>query len=69
MFFFSGKMADSEVFEDGIGEKEEFVLINFTWGLGVDLFTGLLNPFPLIFGDGMVLRFSKLLKSYLDLIV
>ena len=63
------EMAESEVLEDGVGEEEELVFVNFTWGLGVDLCTGLLNPFPLSVGDCMVLGFSKLLKSYLDFIV
>jgi len=31
------EMAESEVLEDGVGEEEELVFVNFTWGLRVDL--------------------------------
>jgi len=31
------KMADTEVFEDSVGELIEFLVVNFTWGLGIDL--------------------------------
>jgi len=66
---FSSKMAEIEVLEDSVSEFVEFFLVNFTWGLGVDLFAGGLNPFPLFLGDDVVLGFSELLKSYLDLFV
>jgi len=66
---FFGKMADSEVFKEGVGEKIELMLINFTWSLGVDLCTSGLSPIPIGFGDCIVLRCSKVLDSYLDLIV
>ena len=68
-FFFSSKVADMEVLEDSVGKFPELMFVNFTWGLGVDLCTGLLNPFPFSVGNCMVLGFSKLLKSYLDFIV
>ena len=66
---FSSEVAEIEVSEDGVGESEEFFLVNFTWGLFVNSFAGLLNPFPFFFSDDVVLGFSELLKSCLDLIV
>ena len=62
-------MAEVEVSEDGVGESEEFFLVNFTWSLGVNSGSGFLDPFPFISGDDVVLGFSKLLKSSFDLIV
>jgi len=62
-------VAEIEVLEDGVGESVELFVVNFTWSLGVDSLSGLLNPSPLFLGDGVVLGFSKLLKSNLDLIV
>jgi hypothetical protein len=64
-----GKFAESEVLEDGIGELPEFGVVNLSWGLGVDSFSGFLNPGPLFSSDGVVLRFSEFLKSSLDLII
>ena len=66
---FSSKMAETEVLEDSVSELIEFFLVNFTFVMGVDLITGGLNPFPLFLGDDVVLGFSELLKSYLDLFV
>ena len=51
---FSGKVAETEMLEDGVGELMEFFLINFTWSLGVNLFSGLLDPFPLFLGDSVI---------------
>jgi len=62
-------VADIEVSEDGVGESEELFLVNFTWGLGVNSFSGFLDPFPFFSGDGVVLGFSKFLKSSFDFIV
>jgi len=66
---FSSKIAKTEVLEDSVSELIEFMFVNFTWSLGVDLFTGGFNPFPFFFSDDVVLGFSELLKSYLDLFV
>jgi len=66
---FSSDVAEVEVSEDGVRESEEFFLVNFTWGLGVNLFSGCLDPGPFVSGDDVVLGFSKLLKSSFDLIV
>jgi hypothetical protein len=66
--FFS-EVAEIEVSEDGVGESEEFFLVNFTWGLFVNSFAGLLNPFPFGISDDVVLGFSELLKSSFDLTV
>ena len=66
---FSSKMAEIEVMEDSVSELPEFMFVNFTWGLGVDLFTGGFNPFPFFLRDGVVHVFSEFLKSYLDLFV
>ena len=64
---FSSEMAETEVMEDGISELPEFMFVNFTWSLGVDLFAGGLNPFPFFLSDDVVLLFSHCLKSYFDL--
>ena len=53
-FSFSGEMAEVEVLEEGVGECVEFFLVNFTWGLGVNLFSGFLDPFPFVSGDDVV---------------
>jgi len=66
---FSGKVAEAEMSEDGVGEFVEFFVVNFTWSLGVNLLSGLLDPFPLFLGDSVMLGFGKLLKSNLDFIV
>ena len=55
--------------EDGVGESEEFFLVNFTWGLGVNSISGSFDPFPFISGDDVVLGFSNILKSSFDLTV
>jgi len=68
-FLFFDESAETEVFEESVGEHVEFSLVNFTWGLGVNLLSGFLDPFPFISGDGVVLGFSKLLNSNLDFIV
>jgi hypothetical protein len=62
-------VAEIEVSEDSVGESEEFFHVNFTWGLGVNSLSSFLDPFPFFFGDGVVLGFSKSLKSNLDFIV
>ena len=64
---FSSDFAEIEVMEDGISELPEFMFVNFTWSLGVDLFAGGLNPFPFFLSDDMVLLFSHCLNSYFDL--
>jgi len=66
---FSSEFAETEVTEDSISEFVEFLLVNFTWGLGIDLFASGLNPFPFFLSDGVVHIFSEFLKSYLDLFV
>jgi len=63
------KMAEIEVLEDSVEELIELFLIDFTWGLGVDLCSGFLDPFPLFSSDGVILLFSKVLNSDLDFIV
>jgi hypothetical protein len=67
--FFSSEMAEVEVSEDGVSESEEFFLVNFTWGLGVNSSSGFFDPFPFISGDDVVLGFSELLKSSFDFTV
>lgn len=52
------KVADLEMLEDGIGKFIEFLVINLSWGLGVNLSSSFLNPFPLISGESVVLGFS-----------
>jgi len=51
---FSSEVAEVEVLEEGVGEFVEFFLVNFTWGLGVNLFSGFFDPFPFVSGDDVV---------------
>ena len=69
MLLLFSEMAEIEVSGNGVDESVEFFLVNFTWGLGVNSFTGLLNPSPFYISDDVVLGFSELLKSSFDLIV
>jgi len=68
-FFFSGEVTETEFIEDSVGELIEFFLVNFTWSLMVNSLSSFLDPFPFFIGDGVVLGFSKFLKSNLDFIV
>jgi len=61
--------AETEVVHDGVGEFKEFIVVNHTWGLGVDLCSGFFDPFPLFSSDGVFLGCSELLKSDLDFII
>ena len=55
--------------EEGVRESIEFFFVNFTWSLGVNLLSSLLDPIPLIGGDGVVLGFGEPFNSFLDFIV
>ena len=54
---------------DGVGEFKEFLLINFTWGSGVDFASSFFDPAPFFLGDGVVLRPSEILNSNFDFII
>jgi len=61
--------AELEVLCDGVGEFKEFLLINFTWGSGVDFASSFFDPAPFFLGDGVVLRPSEILNSNFDFII
>jgi len=50
----SGESAESEVLEDSVGEEIELILVNNTWGLGVNLGTLSFNPCPVSGGWGVL---------------
>ena len=69
LLHFLSNIADVEVFEDGVGEFVEFFAVNFAWGSGVDLFSGLFSPLPISVSWCIFHGFGKFFKSNLDFIV
>jgi len=66
---FSSKLTEVEVLHDCVGEFIEFFLVNNTWVLGVNSLSSLLNPSPLLGGNGVIKGFSEFLNTDFDFIV